>query len=208
MAWPRMPSPWSLCKLRQLQQRRRTDNRRRKKECEARRVLVREADEQTTTHGGAPAGEARDQRDGCGCANTNACGNRLSRQYECRRVGWTYDAADAGLRRRTAEPVEDEEERSRCAEAKTLRSKSPGGDQHARREWCPRRAASRASHRVPCSATAVTKASANPRRIRFRLAEEDEQHDRCGEVGRDQKGDEVVVICVDVPAEKLGRITL
>ena len=38
--------------------------------------------------------------------------------------------------------------------------------------------------------------------------EEAEQHERRGQVGGDQEGEEEVVVLVDVPAEQRGRITL
>ena len=51
---------------------------------------------------------------------------------------------------------------------------------------------------------AVAQAPAEPGEDPHPVApEEEEQHDRRREVGRDEEGDEVIVVLVDVPAEQL-----
>ena len=142
----------------------------------------------------------------CAAPTPNACG-----KLTCRAIRVSSSAAVWGARRRSASapksmsPLRTRKNDADCAEAKTLaqsvlekQAEDAGGDRADDEQPAELRV------RVVRSDPAVAKAPADPPQDPHPVSPEEDEQDDCGrQVRGHEEGDEVVVVLMDVPAQKL-----
>ncbi len=172
--------------------------------------LLREADEEAAAHRRAGAREAGDQRERLGGADEERAraSRPAARSARRRRRRSAARAGAAARRRRAAGRSASGRRPPTWADAKTLpqlvlRAASPRIPAGIVPTTSSQPSFASASSGVDA---AVAQRAAEPLHDPHPVApEEPEQHERRREVGRDEEGEEVLVVLVDVPAEQLRQ---
>src|SRR6266550_7275659 len=199
------PVPLRTEQLRQFEDGRGTDDRGRQQERKTRGVLVRETHDEPSAHGRARAGEPGDEGDRLGGTDDEGLRERHlpSDSLVIVLVRLRRSPAES-LRAEEKDPVEHQEERRglwRCEQsAKGMLEEEA---ENSRRDRADDEEP--AELRIPVLGvdTAVAQAAPEPAQDPHPVApEEAEQNDRGRQMSRDEEGDEVIVVLVDVPAEQ------
>src|SRR5438270_11715698 len=202
---PAHAAPLVAEELRQLEHRGGAEDRGREEEREPRRVLVREADDEAAAQRRGRAREARDERDRLRRADEEgAAPADLARDPRVVVARGLRRPATQELRAVEQEAVQDQEEGGRARGGEDMpelvleqEAEDPGRDRPDDEQPAQLRV------HVVGSDLALAEAAAEAAHDPHPVApEEAEQDDRRREVGRDEEGEEVRVVLVDVPAQE------